>query len=67
MQETFLTEFENRGYLSQCTDRSSLDELISKSKIKGKKNITGSQINILKVEKIIKENNLILLFLGINE
>ena len=34
MQETFLTEFENRGYLSQCTDRSSLDELISKSKIK---------------------------------
>ena len=34
MQETFLTEFEKRGYLSQCTDRSGLDELMSKGKIK---------------------------------
>jgi len=34
MQETFLTEFEKRGYLSQCTDRFGLDELMSKSKIK---------------------------------
>ena len=34
MQETFLTEFEKRGYFNQCTDRSSLNELMSKSKIK---------------------------------
>ena len=34
MQETFLTEFEKRGYFSQCTDRSGLNELMSKSKIK---------------------------------
>ena len=34
MQETFLTEFEKRGYLSQCTDRSGLSELMSKGKIK---------------------------------
>jgi len=34
MQETFLTEFEKRGYLSQCTDRFGLDALMSKSKIK---------------------------------
>ena len=34
MQETFLTEFEKRGYFSQCTDRSSLNELMSKSKIR---------------------------------
>jgi len=35
MQETFLTEFEKRGYFSQCTDRSGLSELImSKTKIK---------------------------------
>ena len=34
MQETFLTEFEKRGYFSQCTDHSSLNELISKDKIK---------------------------------
>ena len=34
MQETFLTEFEKRGYFSQCTDRSGLSELISKGKIK---------------------------------
>jgi len=34
MQETFLTEFEKRGYFNQCTDRSGLDELMSKSKIK---------------------------------
>jgi len=34
MQETFLTEFEKRGYFSQCTDRSGLDELMSKGKIK---------------------------------
>ena len=34
MQETFLTEFEKRGYFNQCTDRSSLDELMSKGKIK---------------------------------
>ena len=34
MQETFLTEFEKRGYFSQCTNRSDLDELMSKGKIK---------------------------------
>ena len=34
MQETFLTEFQKRGYFSQCTDESALGELMSKSKIK---------------------------------
>jgi len=34
MQETFLTEFEKRGYFSQCTDRSGLSDLMSKGKIK---------------------------------
>ncbi len=34
MQDTFLTEFEKRGYFSQCTDRSGLSDLMSKSKIK---------------------------------
>ena len=34
MQETFLTEFEKRGYFSQCTDRSALEQLMSKGKIK---------------------------------
>ena len=34
MQDTFLTEFEKRGYFSQCTDRSSLNDLMSKGKIK---------------------------------
>ena len=34
MQETFLTEFEKRGYFSQCTDRSGLSELMSKGRIK---------------------------------
>ena len=34
MQETFLTEFEKRGYFSQCTHRSGLEELMSKGKIK---------------------------------
>ena len=34
MQETFLTEFEKRGYFSQCTDRSGLEGLMSKGKIK---------------------------------
>ena len=34
MQETFLTEFEKRGYFSQCTDRPGLNELMLKSKIK---------------------------------
>jgi len=34
MQETFLTEFQKRGYFSQCTDQSALDDLMSKSKIK---------------------------------
>ena len=34
MQETFLAEFEKRGYFSQCTDRSALSELMSKGKIK---------------------------------
>ena len=34
MQETFLTEFQKRGYFNQCTDQSALDELMSKSKIK---------------------------------
>tara|TARA_Y100000590_G_scaffold298146_1_gene336086 strand:- start:152 stop:1390 length:1239 start_codon:yes stop_codon:yes gene_type:complete len=34
MQETFLTEFQKRGYFNQCTDQNALDELMSKSKIK---------------------------------
>ena len=34
MQETFLTEFEKRGYFNQCTDRPGLDELMSKGQIK---------------------------------
>ena len=34
MQETFLTEFEKRGYFNQCTDQTALDELMSRSKIR---------------------------------
>ena len=34
MQETFLTEFQKRGYFSQCTDQTNLDELMSRSKIR---------------------------------
>ncbi len=34
MQETFLTEFQKRGYFNQCTDQSALGILMSKSKIK---------------------------------
>ena len=34
MQETFLNEFQKRGYFNQCTDQSALAELMSKSKIK---------------------------------
>ena len=34
MQETFLTEFEKRGYFSQCTDHTGLSELMLKGKIK---------------------------------
>ena len=34
MQETFLTEFQKRGYFNQCTDQPGLDELMSGSKIR---------------------------------
>ena len=34
MQETFLTEFQKRGYFNQCTDQSGLNELMTQSKIK---------------------------------
>ena len=34
MQETFLKEFQERGYFHQCTDQSGLTELMSKNKIK---------------------------------
>ena len=34
MQETFLTEFQTRGYFKQCTDQTNLSDLMSKSKIK---------------------------------
>jgi len=34
MQETFLIEFQKRGYFNQCTDHSGLNELMSKGKIK---------------------------------
>jgi len=34
MQDTFLNEFQKRGYFNQCTDQSALGELMSKSKIK---------------------------------
>ena len=34
MQETFLKEFQNRGYFNQCTDEIGLGELMSKGKVK---------------------------------
>ena len=34
MQETFLTEFQKRGYFHQCTDNGALNEVMKKSKIK---------------------------------
>ena len=34
MPDTFLTEFQKRGYFNQCTDQTALSELMSKSKIK---------------------------------
>tara|TARA_Y100000590_G_scaffold453214_1_gene597857 strand:+ start:33 stop:1274 length:1242 start_codon:yes stop_codon:yes gene_type:complete len=34
MQETFITEFQKRGYFSQCTDENGLGNLMSKGKIK---------------------------------
>jgi len=34
MQETFLREFQERGYFNQCTDQAALSELMAKSKIK---------------------------------
>ena len=34
MKETFLTEFQKRGYFNQCTNYPVLDDLMSKSKIK---------------------------------
>ena len=34
MPDTFLTEFQKRGYFNQCTDQTALGELMSKSKIK---------------------------------
>ena len=34
MQETFLTEFQKRGYFNQCTNQSELATLLSNSKIK---------------------------------
>ena len=34
MQETFLTEFQKRGYFNQCTDQNALNELMLRSKIK---------------------------------
>ena len=34
MQETFLSEFQKRGYFNQCTDQSDLINVMSKNKIK---------------------------------
>ena len=34
MQETFLSEFQKRGYFKQCTDQSELENVLSRSKIK---------------------------------
>ena len=34
MQDTFLSEFQKRGYFNHCTDQSELSSLISKNKIK---------------------------------
>ena len=34
MQDTFLTEFEKRGYFNQCTDKFALSELILQKKIR---------------------------------
>jgi tyrosyl-tRNA synthetase len=34
MQETFLKEFQKRGYFNQCTDETALNNLMSKGKIK---------------------------------
>jgi len=34
MQETFLKEFQNRGYFNQCTDKIALSNLMSEGKVK---------------------------------
>jgi len=34
MQETFLKEFKKRGYFNQCTDENTLNDLMSKGKVK---------------------------------
>ena len=34
MQEAFLSDFQKRGYFSQCTDQSALANVLSSSKIK---------------------------------
>jgi tyrosyl-tRNA synthetase len=34
MQETFLSEFERKGYFNQCTDKSDLSNILSNNKIK---------------------------------
>ena len=34
MENSYLSEFRNRGYFNQCTDETSLTELMLKSKIK---------------------------------
>ena len=34
MQETFLSEFSERGYFNQCTDLAGLENIMSKGKIK---------------------------------
>jgi len=34
MENSYLSEFKNRGYFNQCTDETGLSELMSKSKIK---------------------------------
>ena len=41
MQETFLTEFQKRGYFSQCTDQTSLIDLMSKIGEKDILNLCG--------------------------
>jgi tyrosyl-tRNA synthetase len=34
MQETFIKEFQKRGYFNQCTDENALSDLMTKSKVK---------------------------------
>ena len=34
MQDTFLTEFDQRGYYNQCSDKHELSDMMSRNKVK---------------------------------